>query len=78
MERSSRARSLKTQQRERSRTSLAFRRGRGHNPVTPSSEGETFELKLIPNPLATSLRAELRKVFTESLILAQDERWRRA
>jgi hypothetical protein len=47
--------------------------------MNPSSlSREDFELKLNLNLLATSLRAELRKVFTESLILAQDERWRRA
>ena len=37
-----------------------------------------FELKLETEPLATRPSGLTAKVFTESLILAQDERWRRA
>ena len=73
------ARSLKTQQRERLRSlSRASAWVRPQSTRQPSSEGRHFELQAQPEPLATSPRADLRKVFTESLILAQDERWRRA
>ena len=48
-------------------------------PGTPLRlEGVTFERQARLKKLATRLRADVQQVFTESLILAQDERWRRA
>jgi hypothetical protein len=51
-----------------------MRRGRGKNLVGPS--GLTFELKLKVKRLPGF--GQGNHFFTESLILAQDERWRRA
>jgi hypothetical protein len=43
-----------------------------------SFRGRTFELKLKLKMSSRPLAAEVTTFFTESLILAQDERWRRA
>jgi hypothetical protein len=66
-------RSLKTQQRDTSRTSSASPT-RSHTEPVSSLRGD-FELK---PTLKIAPAQPVRKVFTESLILAQDERWRRA
>src|SRR3954447_7190231 len=72
------ARSLKTQQRSvqtsrpRPAQPLAAA-GKRHNLVVPT--GTTFEHELKVKRSPASCRQSL---FTESLILAQDERWRRA
>jgi hypothetical protein len=50
---------------------------RGFNEPVSLLRKEDFELKLELNLSATAFGLNA-KVFTESLILAQDERWRRA
>ena len=80
-------RSLKTQQRDTSRTPLGLLRlaGRRLNPVTSWFDLDvTFEHKLeektalLCEPACPVSGRMGKPIFTESLILAQDERWRRA
>jgi hypothetical protein len=71
------ARSLKTQQRDTSRTHprpVTRARDAFLNEPVSSLRGD-FELK---PTLRIAPAKPVLKVFTESLILAQDERWRRA
>ena len=80
--------SLKTQQRETSRLFGWSLRGRAEEFLKPVvswlHRGHDFELKLTLNQLPTlpdrhsAGRLTRKRIFTESLILAQDERWRRA
>ena len=73
-------RSLKTQQRvnvETSRARVSFcasTKLRGQIPSRPLGD-VTFELRL---EVEDKLAPRGKPLFTESLILAQDERWRRA
>ena len=73
-----RQRSLKTQQRETSRPRVVTPRSRTLTCHTLVLRGWTFELKLIGEEMSSRPLARRTTIFTESLILAQDERWRRA
>ena len=76
---SHRQRSLKTQQRETSRPrAVTPARGLITRHALDRSRAMTFELKLIAKLSTPASVRQLTTIFTESLILAQDERWRRA